>query len=117
MCEHCDSGDSVVSRCTNCSVFMCEFCVTVHKRINAFKGHQILSLAEVQKLGSKALVKPAFCEKHTGESLKLFCETCQETICRDCTIVDHREHKYNFVAEVAGRERKVVEACLQKNKN
>ena len=116
VCEHCDSGDSAVSRCTNCSVFMCEFCVTAHKRIIAFKGHQILSLAEVQKLGSKALVKPAFCGKHAGEVLKLFCETCQETICRDCTIVDHREHKYNFVADVAERERKVVQGVLEETK-
>ena len=111
-CEHCDSGDQVMSRCTDCSVFMCEFCVTAHKRINTFKGHQILSLAEVQKLGSKALVKPSFCTKHAGETLKLFCETCQETICRDCTIVDHRDHKYNFVADVAERERKVVQSSL-----
>ena len=116
VCEHCDSGDSAVSRCTNCSVFMCEFCVTAHKRIIAFKGHQILSLAEVQKLGSKALVKPAFCGKHAGEVLKLFCETCQETICRDCTIVDHRKHKYNFVADVAERERKVVQGVLEETK-
>ena len=115
-CEHCDSGDPVMSRCTDCSVFMCEFCVTAHKRINTFKGHQILSLAEVQKLGSKALVKPSFCTKHAGETLKLFCETCQETICRDCTIVDHREHKYNFVADVAERERNVVQSSLNKTK-
>ena len=115
-CEHCDSGDPVVSRCTDCSVFMCEFCVTAHKRITVTKRHQILSLAEVQKLGSKALVHPAFCVKHTGETLKLYCETCQETICRDCTIVDHREHKYNFVADVADRERKVVQDTLNKTK-
>ena len=116
ICEHCDSGDAAVSRCTNCRFFMCEFCVTAHKRINATKGHQILSLAEVQKLGSKALVKPAFCGKHAGEVLKLFCETCQETICRDCTIIDHREHKYNFVADVAERERKVVRGVLEETK-
>ena len=115
-CEHCESGDPVVSRCTDCSVFMCEFCVTAHKRITVTKRHQILSLAEVQKLGSKALVQPAFCVKHTGETLKLYCETCQETICRDCTIVDHREHKYNFVADVADRERKVVQDTLNKTK-
>ena len=81
--------------------------------MNTFKGHEILTLAEVQKLGSKALVKPAFCEKHAGETLKLFCETCQQTICRDCTIVDHREHKYNFVADVAEIERKSIQAILQ----
>ena len=95
---------------------MCKFCETAHRRMNTFKGHQILSLAEVQKLGSKALVKPAFCGKHAGEALKLFCETCQETICRDCTIVDHREHKYNFIADVSERERKIVQAILRETK-
>ena len=116
LCEHCDSGDSALSRCTDCCVFMCEFCVTAHKRINATKGHQILTLEEVKRLGSKALVKPAFCTKHTGETLKLFCQSCQKTICRDCTIVDHRDHKYDFVADVAEREREVIQALLLETK-
>ena len=88
-----------------------------HKRVLATRGHQILSMAEVQKLGSKALSKPSFCVKHTGETLKLFCETCEETICRDCTIVDHREHEYNFVADVAEREREVLHILLNKTKD
>ena len=116
LCEHCDSGDSALSRCTDCCVFMCEFCVTAHKRINATKGHKILTLDEVKRLGSKALVKPAFCRKHTGETLKLFCQTCQKTICRDCTIVDHRDHMYDFVADVAEREREVIQALLLETK-
>ena len=115
-CEHCDSGDSAVSRCSDCSVFMCEFCVTAHKRINATKSHQILSLMEVKKLGSKALIKPSFCSKHKGETLKLFCSTCQKTICRDCTIVDHREHKYDFVTDVAEKEKEIIQGFLAKAK-
>ena len=116
ICEHCDSGDFAVSRCSDCSVFMCEFCVTAHKRINATKNHQILSLTEVKKLGSKALVKPSFCSKHKGETLKLFCSTCQKTICRDCTIVDHREHKYDFVTDVAEKEKEIIQGFLAKAK-
>jgi len=92
---------------------MCEFCVTAYKRINATKGHQILTLEKVKRLGSKALVKPAFCRKHSGETLKLFCQTCQKTICQDCTIVDHREHKYDFVVDIAEREREVIQALLE----
>jgi len=116
LCEQCDSGDSALSRCTDCCVFMCEFCVTAHKRINATKGHQMLTLEEVKRLGSKALVKPAFCRKHSGEMLKLFCQTCQKTICHDCTIVEHREHKYDFVVDVAEREREVIQALLLETK-
>ena len=117
LCENCDSGDQAVSRCNECSVFMCDFCATAHKRFLATRGHQILSMVEVQKLGSKALAKPSFCVKHTGETLKLFCKTCQETICRDCIIVDHREHKYNFVADVAEGERKDLHCSLKKAKD
>ena len=116
ICELCDSGDAGVSRCTSCSVFMCEYCVTAHKRINTFKGHKILSLVEVKAGGSQALVKPAFCEKHNGETLKLFCQSCQKTICRDCTIVDHREHKYAFIADVAVKERNAVQSVLRQTK-
>ena len=116
-CEHCDSGDSAVSRCSDCSVFMCEFCVTAHKRINATKNHQILSLTEVKKLGSKALVKPSFCSKHKGDTLKLFCSTCQKTICRDCTIVDHRGHQYDFVTDVAEKEKEFIQGFLTKAKD
>ena len=115
VCEHCDSGDLALSRCIDCCVFMCEFCITAHKRINATKGHQLLTLEEVKRLGSKALVKPAICKKHS-ETLKLLCQTCQETICRDCTIVDHRDHKYEFVADVAEKERKVVQGILLETK-
>ena len=95
---------------------MCEFCVTAHKRINAYLGHQMLSLAEVRNLESKALVKPAFCTKHASKKLKLYCDTCEKTICRDCTIKDHREHDYNIAADVADRERAAVKAVLQETK-
>ena len=95
---------------------MCEYCVTVHKRINTFHGHRILTLLEVKDLGSKALAKPAFCTKHADEVLKLYCDTCQKTICRDCTIVDHRDHKYNFVADVAEREKNLLKPFFKKPK-
>lgn len=29
------------------------------------------------------------CLKHPLEPLKLWCETCRQTICRDCTVLDH----------------------------
>ena len=117
ICEHCDSGDSAVSRCSNCCVYMCKFCVTAHKRIIATKDHKILSLEEVRRLGTKIPRKPAMCSKHSGETLKLFCKTCQSIICRDCTIVDHRNHKYNFVAEVAAEERTILQGVLQETKS
>lgn len=117
ICEHCDSGDSAISHCSNCRVYMCKFCVTAHKRILATKDHKSLSLEEVRRLGTKIPKKPAMCSKHSGETLKLFCKTCQRIICTDCIIVDHCNHKYSFVAEVATKERKILQAVLQETKS
>ena len=116
ICENCDSGDTAVSRCAECSVFMCDFCVKAHKRMHNFKHHQIVSLEEVKSGGPKALVKPMLCEKHRGETLKLFCQSCDKPICRDCTIVDHKTHEYLFVADAAAKERESVKQLLDKTK-
>ena len=96
---------------------MCNFCVTAHRRILATKDHKILSLEEVRRLGTKIPKKPAMCSKHSGETLKLFCNTCHRMICRDCIIVDHSKHNYNFVAEVATKERKILQGVLQETKS
>lgn len=31
----------------------------------------------------------------------MFCETCDKLTCRDCQLVDHRDHKYKFANEIA----------------
>ena len=116
ICEGCDSGDTVVSRCAECSVFMCDFCVKAHKQMQILKHHQIVSLEEVKSGGPKALVKPMLCEKHRGETLKLFCQSCDKPICRDCTIVDHKTHEYLFVADAAAKEKNSVKQLLDKTK-
>ena len=116
-CQNCDIGDAAVSHCTECGVFMCDFCVKAHKRINASKNHQIVSLEEVKSGSAKALIKPSFCDKHAGETLKLFCQTCDRPICRDCTIIDHQGHKYAFVADAVDKEKGAVRELLKKTKS
>ena len=116
ICENCDSGDTAVSRCAECSVFMCDFCVKAHKRMHNLKHHQIVSLEEIKSGGPKVLVKPVYCEKHQGETLKLFCQSCDKPICRDCTIVDHKTHEYLFIADAAAKEKESVKQLLDKTK-
>ena len=54
---------------------------------------------------------PPTCEKHDGE-LKLYCFQCEEFICRDCTLVDHTGHRYDFVKEVACTSRGKILSSL-----
>ena len=45
------------------------------------------------------------CPKHPDEVLKLYCFDCLVVICRDCTIIDHKDHKLDFVSKLATGER------------
>ena len=52
------------------------------------------------------------CNDH-NKSFKVYCETCQELICRDCTVSKrHRNHDYNLVTESYPKHNQEIEADL-----
>ena len=56
------------------------------------------------------------CNDH-NEPIKVYCETCQELICRDCTISKrHQNHKYKLVTESYPKHHQQIEADLTKVK-
>lgn len=64
---------------------------------------------------STANSKPS-CGNHEGKILKLFCLTCQQLICRDCTLIDHRGHNYDFAKHVfPGEKEKILNAMRESN--
>ena len=115
-CDICDSGDPPVNRCATCCHFLCEFCTAGHKRGRNTKTHRLMSLEEVKEEGPVAVTRPSLCREHDGEILKLFCESCDEAICRDCTIVKHREHKYTFVKDAFSKGKESVLTILSETK-
>ena len=115
-CDNCESGDPPVNRCAQCCHFLCEFCTAGHKRGRSTKTHRLMSLEEAKEEGPVAVTRPSLCKEHDGEVLKLFCETCDEAICRDCTIVKHREHKYTFVKDAFSKGKESVLKILSETK-
>ena len=56
------------------------------------------------------------CNDH-NKSFKVYCETCQELICRDCTVSKrHRNHDFNLVTESYPKHHQEIEADLTKVK-
>ena len=52
------------------------------------------------------------CNDH-NEPIKVYCETCQELICRDCTISQrHQNHKYKLITECYPDHHQEIEADL-----
>ncbi|XP_062574520.1 uncharacterized protein LOC134236373 [Saccostrea cucullata] len=42
----------------------------------------------------------AFCKKHQMQPLNFFCEPCIAPVCRDCTVIDHKEKNGHVVMNV-----------------
>ena len=115
-CDNCGSGDPPVSRCITCLHFLCEFCTQAHQRGRNTRSHNLISLEEAKKMGSVAVTKPSFCNEHEGEVIKLFCKTCEQAICRDCTVMKHRDHKYTLVKDAFSRGKESLLKILSETK-
>ncbi|XP_072048129.1 E3 ubiquitin-protein ligase TRIM56-like [Amphiura filiformis] len=91
-CTSCVNSDNqAVGRCVECNDFLCKKCVDIHKSLRILIHHHVLTLEELRtgKLTMHNLPEQEMCPKHTREVLNFYCETCDEPICRDCTVVDH----------------------------
>ena len=44
--------------------------------------------------------------------MNLYCVTCDQLTCRDCQLIEHREHKYKFSEEMATMTREKLRQFL-----
>ena len=102
-CDNCTTANAT-GYCQDCSKFLCQKCIDIHKGWAPIAHHQIISLDEVTaSVSSTSQSLPAkqeptlTCSTH-GKKLKIYCETCDSVICRDCTVRTHKDHEYDLVS-------------------
>ena len=81
-----------------------------------FEGHKTVLISEMREgtliqLPTKK-TPTSTCQKHEGKHCKLYCFQCEQLICKDCTLVDHAGHKFDFVRGVANAFREEVLSSL-----
>ncbi|GCB60019.1 hypothetical protein scyTo_0009095 [Scyliorhinus torazame] len=101
VCDLCNDGDAE-RRCHICSTNLCDFCSKAHRRQKMTASHNTVALRDLQG-GNERLVQPIICSAHPAEELRMFCETCDRLVCRDCCMVDHRGHNCDFIASVISK--------------
>ena len=52
------------------------------------------------------------CTKHS-KNLKLYCESCEELICRDCTVHIHKDHKYCLISDTIESHKEEILVSLE----
>ena len=114
-CGGCEDGKAT-GYCRDCGDFICDDCQAAHKRVKLSKNHQIVTLEEVNAQATN-LIPPKKavprCRKHSNKKLKIYCETCRELICSDCTIRVHKDHNYDLVADVFPKHKEEIVSSLK----
>ncbi|CAN9515815.1 unnamed protein product [Ophioblennius macclurei] len=136
VCTSCDDNAGTIAYCVECVEWLCKTCVEAHQRVKVTKDHKIRTKEDQDAASGKtgdpndggttsestspSGQRPVFCPVHKKEPLKLFCETCDTLTCRDCQLLEHKEHRYQFLEEAFQNHKDVIEtsiAKLQEKKN
>ena len=112
LCEMC-KANKAEAFCRQCTEFVCSDCARSHEKQKAkYSGHKVVSLEELREGGAKQILPtPAphmLCKAHE-KRMKLYCFDCGNLICRDCTVIDHAGHKFEFAKKCAVEHR--AQAC------
>ena len=116
ICQSCDEGEKAMSMCSDCAIFLCDFCEKSHQRVKTTKGHKLRSLEEMRKgTGEVPSILPEkveMCPTHPTKPLELYCKCEEVLICRDCIIKKHKDHDYDVISDVVEGEKKILREAL-----
>ena len=113
-CDKCKKRDAA-NFCRNCQ-FICARCTETHRDWPELSDHEVISLSQLKGDVTQLVPptkRPAHCSKHPSKESDLLCETCEELICRDCIVRDHRDHQYDLISAAFPKHKEVLTDCLQ----
>ena len=112
-CDNCTTTNAT-GYCKECTKFLCQECIDIHKSWAPISDHKITSLDEVATSASKLLpeIQEIRCSTH-NKPLEIFCVTCEELICQDCTVRIHRDHDYDLVSDYYPKHCQKLETSLK----
>ncbi|XP_075810084.1 transcription intermediary factor 1-alpha isoform X6 [Microtus pennsylvanicus] len=135
VCTSCEDNAEANGFCVECVEWLCKTCIRAHQRVKFTKDHTVRQKEEVSpgKQGNLPRVefekialntgeeavgvtsqRPVFCPFHKKEQLKLYCETCDKLTCRDCQLLEHKEHRYQFIEEAFQNQKGIIDTLITK---
>ena len=114
ICEQCQL-DKAVAFCRHCAQYICEYCKGSHRRMKVFSGHTVVSIEELRRNAEENLPiiqpEPMRCKEHQ-KRLKIYCFKCNQLICRDCVVIDHKGHDIQFTSKCAPQIKQALQEKL-----
>ncbi|XP_067830504.1 transcription intermediary factor 1-beta-like isoform X2 [Heptranchias perlo] len=115
VCTSCEDNAVSSSFCVECAEWLCDACVEAHQRVKFTKDHTMSKKNPgLMGDGTTNCERPIFCSIHRQETLKLFCETCDTLTCRDCQLLTHKDHRYQFLEEAIKNQKLTLENLVKR---
>ena len=115
-CEKCKKKSTATGFCRDCGKFVCDKCTELHQTWEEYDTHQIVTMQAVQA-DAASLISPKkkvlHCQKHTKKLLEIYCETCNELICSNCTIRLHQGHQYDVASDTFAKHKQEITNQLE----
>ena len=107
---------TATSYCRDCGEFICVTCVDIHTQWGTLAKHEVIGLdqfkVKVKRLDALKKVT-LYCSLHQGKELELYCESCEELICHNCTVKKHKDHQYDLVSDIFEEQKAKITASLE----
>ncbi len=115
-CDNCNENNAN-RYCKQCEKFICPQCLHFHDNWKSNIGHETISLEEVAStVYQLPRAKPDAIEHCTDHNkpFEIFCETCDQLICHNCTVRKHRDHDYDVVSDTYSKhEDEITKSSIQ----
>ena len=110
-CEKCKLKSTATCFCRDCGELVCDKCTEMHQTWKEYTNHRKVTIQAVQADAANLIPpkkKVLYCPKHEGKKLKIYCETCNELICSNCTIRLHQGHHYDVISDTFPKHKQEI---------
>lgn len=112
-----------VGHCNNCLANLCEICFEAHQRQRSTAKHTLITLDDMRKKQMELLKEQSVCVArttlkcfiHPMQDLKLYCVSCDQIACHNCTILLHKGHKFESLVRANKRAIKEFKDAFERN--
>lgn len=125
VCSSCEEGLTITSHCQDCNEMLCANCTRAHQRVRLTKDHEIIALGVAQTTAQARDELPLravrdrtlrYCARHEGEVLILYCDTCFMSVCRECTLKQHKDHSFIYLQDAVANNKGSLRKLLAEAK-
>lgn len=122
ICSFCFNLQAV-GHCNNCQANLCEICFEAHLRQRSTAKHTLITLDDMRKKQMELLKGQSVCVArttlkcfiHPTQDLKLYCVSCDQIACHNCTILLHKGHKFESLVRANKRAIKEFKDAFERN--